>query len=123
MFSPRRDARRAVQRGYPRNAGSVRLCRTYAAVLRLLEHRLVDVVVLDVKADRGALALPARFPRIPMYVLSTFRPDDGVLIAACHAAGFAGILAGISLRSPWCEGNLQKNRRPAGKRFHLFLDA
>jgi transcriptional regulator GlxA family with amidase domain len=81
-----------VQRGYPRNAGSVRLCRTHGAVLRLLEHRLVDAVVLDVKAARECLELPARFPRIPMYVLSAFRPDDGALIAACHAAGFAGLL-------------------------------
>ncbi len=92
MFSPRRDARRAVQRGYPRDAGTVRLCRTYSAVLRLLDQRLVDAVVLDVKAAREALGLPARFPRIPMYVLSVFRPDDGALIAACHAAGFAGLL-------------------------------
>src|SRR5207244_825486 len=30
--------------------------------------------------------------RIPMYVLSAFRPDDGTLLSACHAAGFAGIL-------------------------------
>jgi AraC-like DNA-binding protein len=92
VFHPRREARRAVQRGYPRDAGSVRLCRTLAGVERLLAHRVVDAVVLDVKAASDAgLALPARFPRIPMYVLSAFRPDDGALIAACHGAGFAGI--------------------------------
>lgn len=93
MFHPRREARRAIQRGYPRGAGSVRLCRTLAAVERLLAHRVVDAVVLDVKAvpDAG-LSLPGRFPRIPMYALSAFRPDDGVLIARCHRAGFAGIL-------------------------------
>lgn len=93
VFHPRREARRAVKQGYPRGAGSVRLCRTLGAVERLLYQRLVDAVVLDVKAaPADALALPGRFPRIPMFVLSAFRPDDGPLLGACHAAGCAGIL-------------------------------
>ncbi|HEX4574061.1 MAG TPA: helix-turn-helix domain-containing protein [Gemmatimonadales bacterium] len=93
VFHPRREPRRAVKQGYPRAAGSVRLCRTLAAVERFLGQRLVDAVVLDVKtAPAAALRLPARFPRIPMFVLSAFRPDDGPLLHACHAAGFAGIL-------------------------------
>src|SRR5882762_7978250 len=93
VFSPRAEPRRAVKRGYPRDAGSVRLCRNLAAVERLLYQRLVDAVVLDVKsAPAAALALPARFPRIPMFVLSAVRSDDGPLLAACGAAGFAGVL-------------------------------
>ena len=93
VFHPRAEPRRAVKRGYPRQAGSVRLCRTLGAVERLLYQRLVDAVVLDVKAaPEAALALPARFPRIPMFVLSALRPDDGALLAACHASGFAGLL-------------------------------
>ena len=92
VFHPRAEPRRAVKRGYPRNAGSVRLCRTVAAVERLLFQRVVDAVVLDVKASPAALILPARFPRIPMFVLSPVRPDDGVLLASCHEAGFAGVL-------------------------------
>jgi AraC-like DNA-binding protein len=93
VFHPRAEPRRSVKRGYPRAAGSVRLCRTLAAVERLLYQRLVDAVVLDVKAaPPAALALPARFPRIPMFVLSALRPDDGALLATCHASGFAGLL-------------------------------
>ncbi len=95
VYHPRREARRAVKVGYPRDAGVVRLCRSLQAVERLLGQRLVDAVVIDVKAPSvptTALALPARFPRIPMYVLSAFRPHDGRLLSACHAAGFAGIL-------------------------------
>ena len=95
VYHPRREAWRAVKAGYPRDAGSVCLCRSLQAVERLLSQRLVDAVVIDVKAPSvptTALALPARFPRIPMYVLSAFRPDDGTLLSACHAAGFAGIL-------------------------------
>src|SRR2546422_2611246 len=95
VFNPRAEPRRAVKRGYPRDAGSVRLCRTLAAVERLLYQRLVDAVVLDVKTTpAAALALPARFPRIPMFVLSALRPDDGPLLAACDAAGVAGMLVG-----------------------------
>jgi AraC-like DNA-binding protein len=93
VFHPRRDARRAVQRGYPRTAGRVRLCRDFATVERLLFQRLVDAVVVDVKAvPDQALALAGRFPRIPIYALSSFRPDDGPLLAACRAAGLAGVL-------------------------------
>ena len=93
VFHPRAEPRRAVKRGYPRGSGTVRLCRTLAAVERLLFQRLVDAVVVDVKAaPDAALALPARFPRIPMFVLSALRPDDGALLATCHASGFAGLL-------------------------------
>src|SRR3989475_12563186 len=67
VFHPRREARRAVQRGYPRGAGTVRLCRTIQAVERLLEQRLVDAVVLAVPHfDGGGLGAPGRFPPTPM---------------------------------------------------------
>src|SRR3989441_10209754 len=89
---PRRETRRAVQRGYPRRAGSVRLCRSVPAVERLLAERLVDAAVLDIKEDDSALTLPARFPRIPMYALSAFKSEDGALLARCSAAGVAGVL-------------------------------
>jgi DNA-binding NtrC family response regulator len=83
VFHLRRDARRALKLGYPRGAGRVRLCRTIQAVERLLHQRLVDAVVLDVRhLDGDGLALPARFPRIPMYALSAVRPDDGALLPA-----------------------------------------
>src|SRR3989454_11129421 len=91
VFNPRAEPRRAVKSGYPRGAGSVRLGRTLAAVERLLYQRLVDAVVLDVKtAPPAALALPGRFPRIPVFVLSALGADAGPLLAACDAAGVAG---------------------------------
>src|SRR6185503_16002511 len=93
VFHPRRDARRAVKQGYPRATGSVRLCRTLQGVERLLQQRLVDAVVLDVRTGaEDVIGLPARFPRIPMYALSAVRPEDGSLVASCHRAGFAGVL-------------------------------
>ena len=93
VFHPRRDARSAVKQGYPRGTGSVRLCRTVQGVERLLQQRLVDAVVLDVRTCAAeGFALPARFPRIPMYALSAVRPDDGSLLASCQRAGFTGVL-------------------------------
>ena len=93
VFHPRRDARRAVKQGYPRATGSVRLCRTLQGVERLLQQRLVDAVVLDVRTGaEDVIGLPARFPRIPMYALSAVRPEDGSLVASCHRAGFDGVL-------------------------------
>lgn len=93
VYHRRSDVRRALQRTYPRNAGTVRLCRTLVQLERLLGQRLVDAIVLDVKAaPEAGLALAARFPRIPMYALSAFRPDDGALVLGCYAAGFAGVL-------------------------------
>lgn len=93
VFHPRPEPRRALRAGYPRGAGVVRACPTPAAVERLLFQRLVDAVVLDARAaPAAALALAARFPRIPMFVFSALRPADGSLVAACHAAGFAGVL-------------------------------
>ena len=93
VYHPRREARRAVKQGYPRRLGNVRLCRSGDGVERLLQRHLVDAVVLDVKAAPDlALALPARFPRIPVFALSAFRPDDGALVRRCQAAGYAGVL-------------------------------
>jgi len=90
---PRREARRALQRGYPRRLGAVRCCGNPQAVERLLGARLVDAVVVDVKAAPEVwLAMPARFPRIPVFAFSAFRPDDGRLLADCQRAGFAGVL-------------------------------
>ena len=93
VYHPKREARGAIKRGYPRAAGSVRLCRSVQAVERLLEQRLVDAVVLDVRScDEDGMALPRRFPRIPMYALSAVRPDDGPLLASSREAGFTGFL-------------------------------
>ena len=90
---PRRETRRALVRSYPRRLGAVRCCDSPQAVERLLNAKLVDAVVVDVKAAPEIwLALPARFPRIPVFAFSAFRPDDGPLVADCQRAGFAGVL-------------------------------
>ncbi|HXQ29805.1 MAG TPA: AraC family transcriptional regulator [Gemmatimonadales bacterium] len=118
VFHRRRDVRRALSRGYPRGVGAVRLCRTLRQVERLLGRSLVDAVVLDVKASpEASFGIAARFPRIPVYALSAFRPQDGALLAQCHAAGFAGVLVeGVdtAIASEWVAGRTaQAARRQA----------
>lgn len=115
VFHPRRDARRAVKQGYPRRAGSVRLCRSLDGVERLLAERLVDAIVLDVKvATERALALPARYPRIPAFALSTLRAEDVGLVGRCYRAGFAGVLVeGVdnAIAGPWVAARTAQTAR------------
>jgi len=93
MVHPRREARTAVKRGLPRAAGVVRLCRGVDALRRLLDQRLVDAVVVDVKGAGGAvLELASRFPGIPFLMFSAIRPEDAPLVARARAAGFRGVL-------------------------------
>jgi AraC-like DNA-binding protein len=94
VYHPRREARQAVRRGVAQdNGGGVRICRGPEQVRRLMVQRLVDAVVLDVKsAPADVFDLPTRFPRIPFYALSAFRPEDGALLERCRLAGFAGVL-------------------------------
>lgn len=94
VFHPRAEARRAVRRGIPNGSGGgVRVCRSADQLRRLMVQRLIDAVVLDVKsAPADVFELPTRFPRIPFYALSAFRPEDGRLLARCGEGGFAGVL-------------------------------
>jgi AraC-like DNA-binding protein len=93
MVHPRREARTAVKHGYPRAAGAVRLCRGVDGLRRLLDQRLVDAVVVDVKgAGAAVLELAALFPGIPFLMFSAIRPEDAPLVAHARAAGFRGVL-------------------------------
>jgi len=95
VYHPRREARQALRRGMTQGngVGGVRICRGPEQVRRMMALRLVDAVVLDVKsAPADVFDLPGRFPRIPFYALSAFRPEDGALLERCRQAGFAGVL-------------------------------
>jgi len=94
IFHPRAEARRAVRRGIPKGSGGgVRVCRSPDQLRRLMVQRLIDAVVLDVKsAPDDFFELPTRFPRIPFYALSAFKPGDGAILTRCREARFAGVL-------------------------------
>lgn len=94
VYHPRAEARRAVRRGIPNGSGGgVRVCRSPDQLRRLMVQRLIGAVVVDVKSvPADVLGLPARFPRIPFYALSAFKPEDGGILARCRETGFAGVL-------------------------------
>lgn len=87
--------RATLRRGLPRASHRVVGCRTAEQAARYLGDALVDAVVVDVQvpgAASTAFRLAQQFPRIPIFALSAFRPDDGALLAACRAAGLRGVL-------------------------------
>ena len=83
-----------LRRGLPATTRT-RLCRSTAQVSTLLERELVDAVVLRARHARWNTAIPEfreRFPRIPVFGLGPFRPDDGRTLAAALAAGVQAFL-------------------------------
>lgn len=87
----------ALRRTLPKGGPTVVACRSAAALHRLLEKRLVDVVVL---APQLALLpelseLRSRLPLIPVVAYAPFRPDDGELLLACRQAVSSVVVEGV----------------------------
>lgn len=88
------SVRAGLRRGLRKPGVGVRTCRSVPAVRRLLAVELVDAVVVDlVRLDPDAVfALAGAFPRVPVFALSAFRPDDGVLIHRSRRQGLRDVL-------------------------------
>jgi AraC-like DNA-binding protein len=88
-----RSALVALRRTLPRGGPGVVSCRSPAALLRLLERRLVDaVVVAPSPVWLPALAeLTSRLPGLPILAYGPFRPDDGEVLLACRSHALAGV--------------------------------
>jgi AraC-like DNA-binding protein len=98
VVHPDAAARRWLRRGLPRHV-RLRACRTVDDARRLFRQAVADAVVVDVERAAGGLeatlALAADYPRVPVFALTAFRPDDGVLLDGCRR-GLAGVLvAGV----------------------------
>lgn len=94
-----RPARLALRRAVPRWRARVVTCRSGAQALRALARALPDAVVADPRMP-GACDLLAecrrRYPTVPRFVYSAFRPDDGELLARCFAdSGAEPIVEGV----------------------------
>ncbi|NIM52437.1 MAG: helix-turn-helix domain-containing protein [Gemmatimonadales bacterium] len=86
--------RAAIRRGLPRRGFRVVACRSLERAVTVLRRELVDAVVVDVRnglAD-GTFQHFRGFPRIPIFALSAFRPDDGALIMSCRRSGVCALL-------------------------------
>ncbi|MEJ2238108.1 MAG: hypothetical protein P8X82_07405 [Gemmatimonadales bacterium] len=86
--------RTAIRRGLAKSRTRVMVCRSLTHLDTVLQRELVDAVVIDVRqfGTEAATSLLSSYPRIPLFAMSAFRPDDGQLIVTCIEAGFKGIL-------------------------------
>jgi AraC-like DNA-binding protein len=86
--------RTAIRRGLAKSRTRVMVCRNAEHLSAVLQRELVDAVVLDVRkfGTEAATSLVSSYPRIPLFAMSAFRPDDGPLIGRCIGTGFRGIL-------------------------------
>jgi AraC-like DNA-binding protein len=87
----------ALRRTLPKSGPGVVTCKTPAQLQRLLDHRLVDAVVLAPRS--GLLPLLARLhsslPLLPLIAYAPFRPDDGELLLACREAISVVVVQGV----------------------------
>ncbi len=69
-------------------------CRTRKRVETLLATDVVDSIVVDVLHNPldWLANIADRFPRIPLFAYSAFRPDDGRLLSACFEVGVRAVL-------------------------------
>lgn len=99
ILHPHATVRAAVRRGLPRRGSPLLTCASVDRIGRVLQRELVDAVVVDVlrpAVAEAAFELAASYPRIPMFALSGFRPDDGRMLASCRARGLRDLfVAGV----------------------------
>lgn len=96
MVHRSRTVRSAVRRGLARRARVVG-CRGLDRVESLLAREVVDAVVVDIRARLAetTFRFVGRFPRIPLFAVSSFRPADGHLLVACRRAGVRVLESGV----------------------------
>lgn len=93
-----KSARAALRRAVPRGRARIVACRTAAQLERTVAGALADAVVLDCRLPgaREALArFRARYPRVPSFLYTAWRPDDAEVLASCLAEGASPIVEGV----------------------------
>lgn len=93
-----KSARAALRRAVPRGRARLVACRTPAQLERMLAGSLADAVVVDcrVAGVRETLArLGKRYPLVPRFLYTAWRPDDAELLAACVGGGASPIVEGV----------------------------
>lgn len=77
----------------PRGAGTVVACRSVGGLERVLGDRLLEAVVLGVRAVRDIdfTGLRERYPGIPMVMYGVFKSDDTDLLLAWQRLGVAAV--------------------------------
>ena len=118
--------RAALRRGLIRRGARARFaaCRSLDQVHRLLRREVVDAVVVDIRRSATpapALRLIEQYPGIPVFALSSFRPEDGGTMAALRHAGVRGLL--VDDVDGVAGGEWIAARTASRRRRHLLRDA
>lgn len=89
-----RAALLALRRTLPKSGPGVVICRSPAALRRVVERRLVDAIVLCPNAAflPELEDLRRELPAIPVVAYGPFRPDDGELLLACRRHAVATVV-------------------------------
>lgn len=97
-------------------------CRSVARLEGLIVSELLEAVIVDVRSQPDlAFDLRDRYPRIPIWAYSAFRPDDGRLLAACQRGGLRGVLVD-GIDDPGA-GEVVARRSAGSERRALLTDA
>jgi AraC-like DNA-binding protein len=77
-----RGALTALRRTMPRGGHRIVACRSADGLRRVLGRRVLDAVVVGLRAMRSAelLGMRVQFPALPVVAYGVFRPDDGELL-------------------------------------------
>jgi AraC-like DNA-binding protein len=92
-----RSAILSLRRAMPRGGLAVASCRGPRGLARLLETRLVEVIVTAPRlADASGVAeVFDRFPGFPRMMYAPFRPDDGEILEQCCRQGSGVAVEGV----------------------------
>jgi AraC-like DNA-binding protein len=117
--------RAALRRGLIRRGARARLapCRSLDQVHRLLRREVVDAIAVDIRRSTAAPALQLieQFPGIPLFALSSFRPEDGGAMVTLRRAGIRGLL--VDDVDGVAGGEWIAARTASRRRHHLLRDA
>ncbi len=84
----------ALRRSLPRGAGPVLAFRSASGLERGLRERVMEVIVLGVRAARklDLSRLKDRFPSIPLVVYGALRSEDGARLIGWHRLGVSAVV-------------------------------
>jgi AraC-like DNA-binding protein len=91
-------ARASLRRAVPRGRARLQACRSLAQLERTVAHCLTDAIVVDARSPGGREALArcaARWPRVPRFAYSAFRPDDAELVAGMVREATQPVVEGV----------------------------
>lgn len=118
-----RQAAATLRRTLPKAQHSTLVCRHSRQLVRTLEERLLDLMVIGPRAAR-AVDLPglrARFPRVPLVVFGPIRPDDAATVLEYDSERDAAAVLVEGIDDPLL-GEVVTRQSQTARRIHALRD-